>query len=307
MIYFQLQRLFGDIPYTTTTDYEVNRKLSKISSGELYSKLQDDISQSVNSLEDTYRNSERIYLNRKAAQLLQATMDLELGKLTEAELICKEIITSPLYNMQQDVSKVFKKGGTHIIWQLKPLNTNQAVLETGIYYFSSTPPPAYALSSDIVSTFESNDIRRLNWVTSISGSGSSFYRNNKYKNNVTNTDEYSIVMRLEEVYFVLAEALIKQNKIAEAAMYVNMIRGRSGVSAISGTLPKEAFLAELLKEKRREFFAEQGHRFFDLKRNNQLQVLSTVKPGWQQHYKVWPLPQNELILNPNLNPQNDGY
>lgn len=307
MVYFQLQRLFGEIPYTVTTDYEINRNLSKMPSTEFYAKIEDDISSAINLLDDSYRNAERIYLNRKAAQLVQSKIFLEKGKFAEAEAGCKSIIASPMYAIQQDVSKVFKKGGTHIIWQLKPLNANQSVLETGIFFFSLAPPPSYALSVNLADTFENSDTRKLNWITPIQGGENTFYRNNKYKNNLTNADEYSVVMRLEEVHFVLAEALTKQNKVTEAAFYVNSIRSRSGLTAIPATLTKEAFLLELMKEKRREFFAEQGHRFFDLKRNGQLQSLTAVKPNWQQHYQVWPIPQNELILNPNLNPQNNGY
>ncbi|MFY1047508.1 RagB/SusD family nutrient uptake outer membrane protein [Chryseobacterium sp. GP-SGM7] len=307
IVYFQLQRIYGSVPYTTTTDYEINRKLPKVPSSELLIKLQSDIALAVGLLEDAYRNSERIYFNKKAAQLVQANIFLEAEKWGDAELVCKEIISNPLYAIQQDVSKVFKKSSSNILWQLKPLNANQSVLETGIFYFSAAPPPAYALSQNLVSSFENTDKRKANWITAIHGSGNTFFRNSKYKNNLTNPDEYSVIIRVEEVYFVLSEALAKQNRMLEAAPFVNAIRNRSDVSGIAGTLTKEAFLEELLKEKRREFFAEQGLRFFDLKRNNQLQSLSTVKPNWQQYFKVWPIPQNELILNPNLNPQNDGY
>lgn len=307
MVYYNLQRIFGDVPYTTVTDYEVNRKLARMPSGDLLLKLEQDISLAVGLLEDSYRNAERIYLNKKAAQLVQANILLNAGKYSEAETVCKNILASTLYAVQQDVTKVFKKGSTNIIWQLKPINANQSVPETGIYYFSTAPPIAYALSANLISSFDTADLRKQKWTTSLSAAGVTFYRNDKYKNFATNADEYSVVMRIEEVYFVLSEALAKQNKVAEAVSYVNVIRNRSGVSAFSGTLTQQAFITELLKEKRREFFAEQGLRFFDLKRNNVLQTLVLVKPSWQSYHQLWPLPQNELILNPNLNPQNNGY
>jgi len=307
MVYFNLQRIFGDVPYTTVTDYEINRKLSKLPSAELLMKLEQDINLAVSLLQDSYRNAERIYLNKKAAQLVQANILLNAGKYSEAEVVCKNILASPLYAIQQDVTKVFKKSSTNIVWQLKPINANQSVPETGIYFFSSAPPIAYALSSNLISTFESTDLRKQKWTTPLSAGGVTFYRNDKYRNFVTNADEYSVVMRIEEVHFILGEALAKQNKVSEAATYINTIRTRSGVSAFSNTLTPQAFMTELLKEKRREFFAEQGLRFFDLKRNNSLASLAMVKPSWQTYHQLWPLPQNEIILNPNLNPQNNGY
>lgn len=307
MIYFQLQRVFGDIPYTISTDYQENKTLSRMPSTEFYLKLQQDISSAVDLLEDNYRNAERIYLNKKAAQLVQANIYLTLGKFQAAEEVCRTILATSIYNIQQDVSKAFKKNGNHIIWQLKPLIANQAVPETGIYYFSSAPPPAYSLSINLVNTFEEVDLRKQQWITKVQGNGVSFYRNDKYKNYATNADEYSVVMRLEEVYFVLSEALANQDKIIEARSFVNMIRVRSGLSPVSNNLDKNAFIGELLKEKRREFFAEQGLRFFDLKRNSRLQELTAIKPNWQQFHQFWPLPQNEMQLNPNLKPQNQGY
>jgi len=50
-----------------------------------------------------------------------------------------------------------------------------------------------------------------------------------------------------------------------------------------------------------------GNRFFTLKRLGKLDGLLPVKPNWKTFYRNWPLPQNELLLNPNLNPQNEGY
>jgi hypothetical protein len=61
-------------------------------------------------------------------------------------------------------------------------------------------------------------------------------------------------------------------------------------------------------ERRLELFTEFGHRFFDLKRTGRLeQELSIVKPQWKKINQLLPLPESELVLNPNLNPQNDGY
>ncbi|MNT21352.1 SusD family protein [compost metagenome] len=61
-------------------------------------------------------------------------------------------------------------------------------------------------------------------------------------------------------------------------------------------------------ERRWELFTEYGHRFFDLKRSGKLDSsLNGIKPGWNSSDALFPLPQNELIANPNLRPQNTGY
>ncbi|WP_228426441.1 RagB/SusD family nutrient uptake outer membrane protein [Chryseobacterium carnipullorum] len=52
---------------------------------------------------------------------------------------------------------------------------------------------------------------------------------------------------------------------------------------------------------------EHGIRFFDLKRWGLLDQLIPVKTNWKSYHAQWPIPQKELLLNPNLNPQNTGY
>jgi starch-binding outer membrane protein, SusD/RagB family len=67
-----------------------------------------------------------------------------------------------------------------------------------------------------------------------------------------------------------------------------------------------------------EFFAEWGHRWFDLKR---LPARTATHPGekridevmfscrpatWKSSAALWPIPKDEIIRNPALS-QNDGY
>ena len=76
---------------------------------------------------------------------------------------------------------------------------------------------------------------------------------------------------------------------------------------LTSPLSKDDLLTEIALENRKEFFAEMGHRFFDLKRMNRLQNLQAVKTNWKAYHQFWPIPQKELLLNKNLNPQNAGY
>ena len=62
------------------------------------------------------------------------------------------------------------------------------------------------------------------------------------------------------------------------------------------------------QERQVELFTEFGHRFFDLKRWGLLdEILNGIKPGWNETDRVLPLPEKELLVNPNLQPQNAGY
>ena len=113
-----------------------------------------------------------------------------------------------------------------------------------------------------------------------------------------------------------AEASNELGDATEAHKYINMVRKRArfnGTVDLNTTLDynnlsKEAFRAAVLKERRMELVAE-GHRWFDLVRTKTLETLVPVaKPGVipaARNY-LFPIPQREMDLNPNL-VQNPGY
>lgn len=306
LVYFYLQQIFGDIPYTTSLDYAFNRTIGKTETAVLMEQLERDVTEAVGMLEDNYRHAERIYINRKAAQLLLARIYLTRGKWALAEQTAEDITKSPLYEFENDINEVFHKSGKHILWQLKPERSGNPVSDATYFYFSGRAPHLYALTQDLVASFDDNDLRRQAWIAEVTFNNNVWFRPYKYKNRENNTNEYFIVFRLEEVYFIMAEALAKQSRFDEALPYLNATRERAGLTPL-GSLSGEDFTRELLGEKRREFFTESGHRFLDLKRWGRLNELSTLKPNWEEYKQVWPLPQSEMLLNPNLNPQNTGY
>ena len=307
LLYYYLQELFGDIPYTSGTDYEYNRNLAKTTNEEILSQLVTDLKEAITYLNDDYRNAERIYPNRKVAELLLARIYLIQEEWILAEETASDILQSPLYQFQNDIQEVFHKSGNHILWQLKPKNNGDATSEANFYYFTDAAPNSYALTDDLVNTFTDDDLRKQFWMSQVSFNDEFWHRPDKYRNLAgNNTNEYSVVFRLAEVYFIMAESLIKQSRYDEALPYLNATMERAGLPAFT-SLSEDAILTELLAEKRREFFTEFGHRFFDLKRLGQLEELRATKPNWADYKSVWPLPQSEMLLNTNLHPQNSNY
>ncbi|WP_435522491.1 RagB/SusD family nutrient uptake outer membrane protein [Chryseobacterium indoltheticum] len=160
----------------------------------------------------------------------------------------------------------------------------------------------------MISSFAATDLRRQHYFTAVVFGAQTNYKQIKYKvTTATNTTEYSIVYRLEDVYLMLAESLIKQNKTAQAVPFINYTRQRSGLSALSSSISNAQALLEVKAERRKEFFAEHGNRFIDLKRWGELNQLQIVKPNWKVTNQFLPIPQKEMLLNNNLAPQNDGY
>ncbi|MBC9929154.1 RagB/SusD family nutrient uptake outer membrane protein [Chitinophaga qingshengii] len=307
ILFYYLQQLYGDIPCPLSTDYKINQSLSRMTSPHVLQLLENQLSEASALLQDAYRNPERIYLNKKAAQLMLARVYMLQQRWTDAATLCENIIGSDLYQIRNDVASTFKKSGNNIIWQLKPMSNGDATKEAIIYYFDFIPPYSYALSNDLMNSFSSSDLRKQHWTLPVTVDGTTWYRANKYKNLSDNLDEYAVVFRIEEVYLLLAEALGNQDKVALAAPFLNATRIRSNLPEIEMPMSKDDFLDEVLAENRREFFTEMGHRFFDMKRMKKLHLLTATKPNWKLFHSEWPVPQKELLLNPNLKPQNNGY
>ncbi|MXS71588.1 RagB/SusD family nutrient uptake outer membrane protein [Flavobacteriaceae bacterium W22] len=307
VLFFYLQQIYGDIPYPVTTNYQINQSIAKTNSEVVLQRIESDLQEAVELLPDQYRSAERIFINKKAAQLMLAKVQMQRSKYAAAESTLKAVIQSSLYQFQNDITKVFLKSGTHIIWQLKPKNSGDPVREATIYYFVNVAPSSMSLSPALVSSFQTGDLRKQYWMAPVTVAGTTWYRAEKYKARSANTTENSIVFRLEEAYLLLAESLAKQNKTAEALPYINPIRQRAAQPLLTGTVSQNILLDEILKENRKEFFTEMGRRFIDLKRAGQLNTLQTTKPNWKDFHRVWPLPQKELLMNSNMNPQNAGY
>ena len=119
--------------------------------------------------------------------------------------------------------------------------------------------------------------------------------------------EYSVILRMEEVLLIRAEAFLHLEQNDKALIDLNSIRKRAGLPDIVMSNSID-ISSEIINERRHEFFVEAGHRFFDLKRSQRLDaVMKNVKPQWKSYFLLLPLPESELLLNINLNPQNSGY
>jgi hypothetical protein len=148
-------------------------------------------------------------------------------------------------------------------------------------------------------------------VDSIKVNGVYEYFPSKYKiKSGTPLKEYSMVIRLAEIYLIRAEARAQQNNLSGAIDDLNTIRWRAG---LGGTLftTKAGILAAIQKERRIELFSEWGQRWLDLKRSasvdsvmaNQTQIKGNT---WTSTQQLYPIPLAEISANPNL-VQNSGY
>ncbi len=131
-----------------------------------------------------------------------------------------------------------------------------------------------------------------------------------------------IIFRYADVLLLYAEALNEVNNgpTAEAYSAINKVRRRAyglpidtPAAAIDLTgLDKQGFFNAVVQERSWELAGE-GMRWFDLKRWKLLIDRVKATPSQlpsevieEKHY-FYPIPQNEIDVNPNLLPQNDGW
>ncbi|MGV8815784.1 MAG: RagB/SusD family nutrient uptake outer membrane protein [Gelidibacter sp.] len=307
MTHHYLVRLFGNVPYITTTDYEINAQVSRMQENLVYELVVTDLLEAKSLVGEPYVSNERIRSNKSVVSALLAKVYLDIEEWENAEEESSLLINNSAYNLELQMDNVFLKTSSSAILQLKSKNTGSNTLEATTYTFSSGPPPLVALNNQLVEAMDENDLRRTYWVGKVTTGTQTWYFSNKYKRYEGNGQQYSTVFRLEEQYLIRAEARAKLNDMVGANSDINSIRIRAGLAPITAVTIEETLFA-IYQERRFELFAEHGHRWFDLKRfGNADEVLSPLKEGWGQTDILLPIPDSEILMNVNLNPQNEGY
>jgi hypothetical protein len=310
LLHFYLVNLFGDIPYINQTDFKQNRSVTRVPVQKIYESIIHDLEDAAFLLPVDYSGNERVRPNKLAVKALLSRAYLYNKSYPEAAITASAIINEgALYMLEPDITKVFLISSRETIWQLQSGNTGANTLEASFFTFTAGPPPLVSLNNNLVNSFSVSDLRRSNWIKTISNKTSTWYHAYKYKeNNATSASkEYSIVFRLAEQYLIRAEARAQQGDLTGAKEDLSKIRNRAGLNNTTA-VSKDEILSAILNERKWELFSERGHRFFDLKRIGELDnVLTGLKQGWNSDDSLFPIPQSELSTNPNLRPQNPGY
>ncbi len=193
----------------------------------------------------------------------------------------------------------------------------------------------YTATESIINAYEEGDPRRtyniepldpeelLNvkkyiknnaWVQGAQGPGTGLSVNNPR------------ILRYADILLLRAEAIVRSGgDLSEAVELINQVRERarnSGESPSVAPADREVGGADaatvldwIFEERRLELAFEEGHRWWDLRRRHIAGEIDLsdwefqsedLDFDFQEHHIYFPLPEQEVIENPNLN-QNDGY
>ncbi len=314
--YFYLVNYYGPVPLTITPDYQVNATLSRSDTSAVYAQIVSDLKDAMSLLGSDYPGGSNVRANKWAAEALLSRVYLYQKDWDNAVRAATDVIGQGGY-AESPLANAFLAGSGETIFQFTlPLTVTYNTSEGSQFIpASKTAVPNFALRDQLLSAFETGDLRRKNWLDSNTVSGKTYYYPFKYKLR-TNTAgaakmENSIVLRLSEQYLIRAEALARQNKLSEAMTDLDLIRTRANLIPIASSNPsigQDDLLQAIYRENQVEFFTEWGHRWFDLKRTGRASaVLASVKGAyWQDADVLYPIPNAEILTDVHLT-QNPGY
>lgn len=330
--YFYLVNLYGDVPLALTPDYQQNSILPRSPQVNVYQQIISDLLTAQGMLTDNYLDpngnstTERARPNRGAATALLARAYLYYANLTgdagnyaKAEAQATVVISSANYVLVTDLNSVFLSGSKEAIWQLESPNNGLNTQDGAAFILSANGGPSafspYTLNRDLLSAFETGDLRQSKWVSSVSKNQVVYYFPFKYKLYYTGSApaEYPILLRLSEQYLIRAEARAQQGKLLganSAQSDLNTIRSRAGLSPTTA-LTLSDFMTAIQQERRVELFTEYGHRWMDLKRWHKVDAVMSVATaqkggGWASTASLYPIPQTDILTDSKL-VQNTGY
>lgn len=341
-LFYYLVNLYGDVPLPLSTNYELNAVLPRTAKEQVYAQVINDLKEAIQLLPESFQDatllrpsSDRIRPTKWAAHALLARVYLYTGKNVEAELEATSVLNNSSLFSLQNLDNAFLRGSAEVIFQFQPTGSaNFNTPEGYVFNLPATGPTTttnvnnpFFLTSSLLNAFESGDLRRTKWINEVTPSSTTYFYPYKYKLGGATSPgtEFSTLLRVGEQYLIRAEARILQGgaKVAEGIADLNMLRSRSRgevtsvvpdpLPALSLAMVQDSALQAVVRERRVELFAEQGHRWLDLKRWGKIdEVMSqeSVDKGvvWNSFQQLFPIPQFDILRNPTLfGRQNPGY
>lgn len=328
LTYFNLVRIFGDVPLkvkeTSSLD---NLRVGRDPVNVIYEQILADLLDSSAKLPEIPVDGGKA--TGFAAKSLLGKVYLTLGQNEEAKNLLAQVIGQfSLYENYSDVFDIDKKyTGTESIFEVQysapqELNSFPNFMSTRdlspVSLFGGEAFGVFAAREELVDSFTEMDLRRAVTIWengALVGAEEIIFQEPgiiKYLN-ATIADGVPInqagynnfpVLRYSDVLLMFAEAEIKLNGATAIAFdAINQVRARAGLPSLSG-LSSDDLLEALLEERKLELAGE-GHRWFDLKRNNKLsEELSEF--GYGPNNIIFPIPQSVIDANDQIT-QNEGY
>ncbi|MBL7843017.1 MAG: RagB/SusD family nutrient uptake outer membrane protein [Cyclobacteriaceae bacterium] len=305
--YFELIKFFAQpysagnvstnlgVPLMLTEDRNSVALVSRSTVQEVYTQIVADLTSAETKLASGPRSGKA---TKEAAAAFLSRVYLQMADYANARDAANRVITSGNYSMRPTYSSCFNTSTTSEDVFNIPVSTVDGVNNMQTFF----APTASGGRGDVeiqaahLAQYEAGD-DRLAFFFLDPGTGET--RSGKWVNQFGNVK----VIRLAEMYLTRAECNQRLGSAigsTPAADINNIIRDRANLSPLGVVT-----LADILRERRLEL-AHEGERLHDAKRLQESIVEGATVFPYNSDKLVFPIPQRDINVNPNLT-QNSGY
>ena len=319
LCYFNLVRYFAR-PFTDNpaglgvpivTVYNADLKPGRNTVAEVYAQIHADLNSAYN-LMTTYSNSSQF--SKFAARALQARVFLTQNDKANARTAALDVINNGGFTLITAANhgaywanSVIRTDRVETIFEVSADAVANNAFDALSYIYSQAGNYGDMLcADDLYASFEAADVRRALYATGVRGGLPSVFVN-KYPN-FTGDHTDTKVLRLSEMYLIVAEATTNET---EARTYVNAITAQRGATAIAST--GTALFNDIMAERRKEL-AFEGERYMDMQRfkldiNRGANYPAAARAvPYANFRRIFPIPQTEIDVNPTIKAQqNPGW
>ncbi|MDO5614730.1 MAG: RagB/SusD family nutrient uptake outer membrane protein [Cruoricaptor ignavus] len=248
------------------------------------------------------------FMSRNAAKMIASEIYLWKNDWQNAFDVSNDLILNSGISLASSSDYTTSWALAESVLELTNNKENNSSLEAIYNYDSQSSYSKFAISNDVYSLFDNNDLRlnlyeqqSLNTRLSSGNQNLPYTFTKKYKMGVA-----GLVYRITEAYFIRAESALNLGNTSQALQDINSVRQRAGLQNITSLS-----IDDLLIEKRKEFLCENKY-FFDLMRYHKNIVRedgcisNNCNPTYPFDKFVAPIPQNAIEYNGNM-VQNPSY
>lgn len=338
--YFHLVRLHGAVPLKTEEIRSPDQVFSaeKASVDEVYDQILLDVKEAANNLPPQYSGSDVGRVTKGAALTLLGDVYLAREDFEAAASVLEEVVRSGQYELLADYASVFDpshKNHKESIFEVQYSASIDGENSNFIFIFGpwnagveltgyqgqlesmNIPTP------DMIRAYEEGDLRKdasvgfyieegnRNYEEAIGDSLPYIkkYHHPPYAREGQSDDNWP-VYRYAEVLLMLAESLNEQGQISKSVEYLNLVRTRAGLEALS--ISDQSAMREAILQERRVELAFENKRWYDLLRSgraievmtkhgeeerNRLRRITSEMFHIEEYQLLYPIPAREIRLN----------
>lgn len=313
LAHMDLLRLYGQqwaggslgVPYVTAFD-DGNFFPSRATVENTWSQIGEDFETAISMMDPSLNSSAPTEISTWAVYALQSRYYLYVEDYAKAAEAAKKVVDSGEFSIV-DASTYADSWGepaTNSVFELALTDTDNPGINGLSYMYNEGNYGDVEVTEDLYNTYAKGDVRLALYDKDFDAAekDTTYRMVGKYSDYADNIK----VIRYEEVILNYAEALTHLGA-SEALTYLNMVPANRNAEEYT-----EVTLDNVLTERRKEL-AMEGHRFFDLLRNEMAipyvdprQTFSTSGIAYGSSILAFPIPRNEINANPNIE-QNKGY